>query len=368
MEYLFNYPLLTLNFCGNIKKLRDLLEYINCRDDYSAKEGIFTFLFDRVMVSIEDVIANSLQEIETYLLKNNVSAQMVFIDVMDVTKDIAQVEKTQTLVAFYNTLRNKHLNSSYIIFYNVASVDVEDLNNKFKEISDVDMPGCELISPRKMSPEILELIIGKAFNRCWSWHQIEKMGVRKLEKTIAFFDIAGFTKFVQKNMGKPLWVMGQLNLYHENVIGAVYQNKGIVNNMNGDEIMAVFEGADQIQNAVNASFLILQYLACMNSKIHIGIETGVIIEGTLGTAKYNKFTLIGKTVNTAARICNPKEGTGEKLDGNQVHIGQNAMARLQEHHPDYLSNNLEEFADPKSVKCGEDEIKVYTVRKKQHVQ
>ncbi len=133
---------------------------------------------------------------------------------------------------------------------------------------------------------------------------------------------------------------------------SVYDNEGSVNDIKGDEVMAVFEGGGQVKNAIESAFAILDSPPHMEGGIHIGI----IIEATLGTTKFNKLTQIGEAVNIAARICNPKEDGDKDLPENRIHIGEETNSRLE--------RILYSSSESGCLSCGDKKIKVYIISKK----
>ncbi len=294
-------------------------------------------------------------DIINYFQNNVLSDQVVFIDYLNINVgDIGPNERVDTLVNLYKQLRNRCLSSSYTIFYYVDPKDVSEFNNKLMNFSDIDMPGYDLVYGP--SSDMKKITIERALKRSWEWSQIESLGTKKLEKTIAFFDIKKYTKFVNKNIERPLWVVGQLNLFHEKLINIIYDNEGSVNDIKGDEVMAVFEGGGQVKNAIESAFTILDSPPHMEGGIHIGIQTGIVIEATLGTAKFHKLTQIGEAVNIAARICSPKEDADKELPVNRIHVGEETNIRLEK--------ELYSSSESGSISCGDKDIKVYTISRK----
>jgi adenylate cyclase len=127
------------------------------------------------------------------------------------------------------------------------------------------------------------------------------------EVTVMFVDIRDFTPFAEANTAED--TVARLNALFEIVVPAVVDAGGHVNKFLGDGALAVFGApndlADHADAAVNAAVLIHRLVAERfggDLRIGIGINTGGVIAGTIGGAGKLEFTLIGDTVNVAARV------------------------------------------------------------------
>jgi class 3 adenylate cyclase len=127
------------------------------------------------------------------------------------------------------------------------------------------------------------------------------------EVTVMFVDVRDFTPFAEANTAED--TVARLNALFEIVVPAVVDAGGHVNKFLGDGALAVFGApndlADHADAAVSAAVLIQRLVAERfggTLRIGIGINTGVVIAGTIGGAGKLEFTLIGDTVNVAARV------------------------------------------------------------------
>jgi adenylate cyclase len=121
------------------------------------------------------------------------------------------------------------------------------------------------------------------------------------EVTVMFVDVRDFTPFAEANTAED--TVARLNALFEIVVPAVVDAGGHVNKFLGDGALAVFGApndlADHADAAASAAVLIQRLIAERfggEFRIGIGINTGVVIAGTIGGAGKLKFTLIGDTV------------------------------------------------------------------------
>jgi adenylate cyclase len=138
------------------------------------------------------------------------------------------------------------------------------------------------------------------------------------EVSVMFVDIRDFTPFAEANSAED--VVARLNALFEIVVPAVMDAGGHVNKFLGDGALAVFGApndlADHADAAVTAAVLIHRLVAERFGgalRIGIGINTGLVIAGTIGGAGKLEFTLIGDTVNVAARVEQLTKTTGDAI-------------------------------------------------------
>jgi adenylate cyclase len=138
------------------------------------------------------------------------------------------------------------------------------------------------------------------------------------EVTVMFVDVRDFTPFAEANTAED--TVSRLNALFEIVVPAVVDAGGHVNKFLGDGALAVFGApndlAEHADAAVSAAMLIHRRVAERfggELRIGIGINTGVVIAGTIGGGGKLEFTLIGDTVNVAARVEQLTKTTGDTI-------------------------------------------------------
>jgi adenylate cyclase len=138
---------------------------------------------------------------------------------------------------------------------------------------------------------------------------------KRVEGSVLFADIAGFTRISEKTQAEEL--VGMLNRYFSLITCACVINRGIVDKYMGDGVMLVFgapeEDGDHAFHAVCCALLIQKLTAHENEvreaaglfpvKFRIGINTGSMLAGNMGSSERMEYTVVGDTVNLASRLC-----------------------------------------------------------------
>jgi adenylate cyclase len=149
---------------------------------------------------------------------------------------------------------------------------------------------------------------------------------QKVHKVIFFSDIRGFTTFVDR--ATPEAAVSTVNEYLSLQARIIKASGGDVDKFVGDEVMAVFSGNDAAIRAVQCGIAILSALETLKAEKHyrldvgIGINSGFVVEGNIGSDDRRDFTVIGDAVNVAARLCS-------KADGGQILIGDAVYKTLR---------------------------------------
>ncbi len=140
--------------------------------------------------------------------------------------------------------------------------------------------------------------------------------------SVLFADIRGFTSMAESL--RPRETVDMLNEVFGELVEAVSANDGVVDKFIGDAVMAVFgaplsSGRDP-RNAVETANAMMQMVARLNIRraareqlplrLGVGISTGELIAGTIGSPRRMDYTVIGDSVNLASRLQDLTKGYG----------------------------------------------------------
>jgi adenylate cyclase len=141
------------------------------------------------------------------------------------------------------------------------------------------------------------------------------LGGERSEVSILFSDIRGFTK-MSASM-EPDDVVDMLNHYFAALVEAIFHCEGTVDKFIGDAILAVFGSPDadpeQHRHALQAAIAMQDAVQRLNAtrkgqdlptcEIGIGVHSGEVLHGFVGTQERLEFTVVGDAVNRASRFC-----------------------------------------------------------------
>lgn len=125
--------------------------------------------------------------------------------------------------------------------------------------------------------------------------------------TMLFSDVRGFTSYSESR--EPETIVGSLNRILTAQTEIIQENGGDVDKYVGDEIVSIFTGDDQHLRACRSALAIQAELAANRDtrydglSVGIGINTGEVVLGMIGSEKRADFTVIGDAVNYTARLC-----------------------------------------------------------------
>jgi adenylate cyclase len=144
-----------------------------------------------------------------------------------------------------------------------------------------------------------------------------RLGGERRLVTMVFCDIRGYTAFAERH--DPEVVVEVLNLYFQHLAELVVSHGGDIDKYVGDQIVAVFQGEDMVANAVRCALAMQRRMTELGSQhpdwdlaIGIGINTGEVIMGAMGSRERMDYTVLGDHVNLAARLC-AQAGPGQTL-------------------------------------------------------
>jgi adenylate cyclase len=179
---------------------------------------------------------------------------------------------------------------------------------------------------RLLSPNLVEQVVAGNL-------QLEKGGALT-EVTLLFSDIRGFTAMSERR--QPQEIVRMLNEYFELMVDVIFKHEGTLDKFVGDEIIAIFGAPVALPSAeikaVECAVDMLAVLAEFNRvrvaegqeeiKIGIGINTGTVVTGAIGSSRALQYTAIGDAVNTASRLCSVAKA-------NEILISEPTYARVQ---------------------------------------
>lgn len=185
---------------------------------------------------------------------------------------------------------------------------------------------------KKVSPAVMEYLLE---------HSAEELVISKeVEATIFFSDIRSFTSISEK-IGSPDRLIQMLNRYMTPMVDCIIDYRGTIDKFIGDAIMAYWNAPIEIENhadeALKSAITQIEMLVDINKKITpeydvtinigIGLHTGRVTAGDMGSYGRSDYTIIGDNVNLASRL----EGLTKQY-GAYILISNATKLKLKEHY------------------------------------
>jgi class 3 adenylate cyclase len=245
--------------------------------------------YDMVLLDIEMPEMDGYQVLEQLL--NDVDLRSIPVIVTSALEEMDAVVRCIELGA--EDYLNKPLNPVLLRARVNASLEKKRLRDQQRELI-----------RRFATSEVAEDLLLKGFT----------LGGKMVEATVMFADIRSFTTIVESQ--SPDATIELLNTYYTLMFEAIGNQCGVVNQMIGDGLMAIFGApvvhADHCQQAVQSALEMIELIELFNLdqaaqgkvqiKIGIGIASGTVIAGYTGTLQRATYTCVGDTVNLAARL------------------------------------------------------------------
>jgi adenylate cyclase len=164
---------------------------------------------------------------------------------------------------------------------------------------------------------------------------LARLGGQRREMTVLFSDIRGFTTVSER--GQPEAIVQMLNEYFTRMVRIVFHHRGTVDKFVGDMVMALFsaplDDPQHADHAVDAALDMIDELEILNQRwqaegrpaldIGIGINSGPMIAGNIGSEQIMSYTVIGDAVNLGSRL-----ESLNKQYGTRIIISDATRARL----------------------------------------
>jgi adenylate cyclase len=207
---------------------------------------------------------------------------------------------------------------------------------------------------RLLSPNVAKRVLSGAL-------EVKKGGQLVEECTVFNSDIRGFTRMSEG--ADPARVVDMMNEYFEQMVEVVFKYEGTLDKFMGDGIMALWGAPvvhpDDALRSVSCALEQMDVLARFNRRrveenhealaIGIGIHTGPLVAGYIGSSKALSYTVIGDVANTSARVCNI-------ATPGQVLISEATLAKLQ--------NKVEvDELPPANLKGKEKPFRIFNVKR-----
>ena len=238
--------------------------------------------------------------------------------------------------------------------------EVEELAQAFNEMVAQLRVGevVKDIFGRAVSPEVRQALLDAV-----SRGQIS-LGGEVRTVSILFSDIKSFTRFSERHTANQVLTM--LNEFFDAIYPAISEYGGVINKFGGDSTMALFGAPipqpDHAYRAVKTGLAMLEVVRQLNVRrsrrgekpiqIGVGINTGDVVVGTVGSEERLEYTAIGDPVNVASRI----ESLTRQVKEHDLLISQATLDALGAEH-DFITKDLGYF----TVKGKSSQIHIYAV-------
>ena len=159
--------------------------------------------------------------------------------------------------------------------------------------------------------------------------------------TVLFADVSGFTAMSERLDAEV--VASVLNDCFKGLISIVYKYEGVIDKFIGDEIMAIFGAPiaheNDAERAIRCAMEMQEYLVRFNTLspvalpvplgMHIGLNTGIVVAGNVGSDLRMNYSVIGDTVNLASRLEHVAE-KGEVVISDETYRVVSALLNVEE--------------------------------------
>jgi adenylate cyclase len=163
------------------------------------------------------------------------------------------------------------------------------------------------------------------FHQLMEHPELAELGGNRRQMTVLFCDIRGFTSITESGNAEAL--VAQLNEYFSRMVDIVFRHHGTVDKFVGDLVMALFgaplDDRQHAEHAVAAAVDMVAGLRELNGKwaaegrpqldIGIGVNSGEMIAGNIGSTSIMSYTVIGDNVNLGSRLESLNKDYGTRI-------------------------------------------------------
>ena len=188
---------------------------------------------------------------------------------------------------------------------------------------------------RKMKKLFGQYVSKDVYEHLVSNPELARLGGTRREMTVLFSDIRGFTTVSER--GQPEDIVRTLNEYFTRMVDLVFKHQGTLDKFVGDMVMALFgaplEDPDHADHAVETALDMIVELRKLNDlwraqgrpelDIGIGVNTGPMIAGNIGSEAIMSYTVIGDAVNLGSRLESANKQYGTRIiisEGTREHL------------------------------------------------
>ncbi|MBS1151331.1 MAG: cyclase [Myxococcaceae bacterium] len=254
---------------------------------------------------------------QTLISKGGVLVNNALIDERFDRSESVMIRGVQSVMAVPLRARNQTLGVLYVDSISQSAAFSEDdlpLLESIGAQAAILLDNAELLAKVKQEVEnrsnLSRFLSPAAVEEVLSGRMALKLDGQAAVVTALFADIRGFT--TMSSQMPPDEVVRILNRFFEDCVDAVEQNHGTVDKFMGDCVMALWGAPvakpDDARNAMAAALQMVErarrtIINGVPLEMGVGINTGEVVLGAVGSRKRSDYTAIGSAVNLAARLC-----------------------------------------------------------------